>query len=422
MRFPPGLSAAALAACILIAASVVLVRPALAQDGTAALGANVESLLAAVRQLSPALRAAALKTAATAAKADGADALDDPMISDSYQYYKNPGVMSAHTVMLSQSFPLWGKRSLRREAALADVNAARGRERAAQDEIDEKIKVAYAQYYLISRDIAVNREVGELARRMREAAAARYGQGGGDQTAVIQALGEETTAKTETVRLEGEKGAARARLNVLVGRPADALLAEPTRVRPMPTAEPVLAALVNRARAANPSLSASNAAIAAARSRSNLADKAWYPDLTIGGGPMIQTNNQPVGFAATIGFNIPIPWGREASGQHEAAAQLGATQQRYDAAVLEIEGALGEAVAKLRAARATEALLRREVMPQARATFGTVLANYSQGKGDLTAAITAERQIHEVELRLLQTQLDEQVELAAIERLVGGNL
>lgn len=125
----PGLSAAALAACILIAASVVLVRPALAQDGTAALGANVESLLAAVRQLSPALRAAALKTAATAAKADGADALDDPMISDSYQYYKNPGVMSAHTVMLSQSFPLWGKRSLRREAALADVNAAGGSER-----------------------------------------------------------------------------------------------------------------------------------------------------------------------------------------------------------------------------------------------------------------------------------------------------
>jgi outer membrane protein TolC len=180
--------------------------------------------------------------------------------------------------------------------------------------------------------------------------------------------------------------------------------------------------LVERARAANPSLSAGNAAIAAARSRSSLADKAWYPDLTIGGGPLIPTNNRPIGFAATIGFNIPVPWGREASGQHEAAAQLGATQQRYDAAVLEIEGALGEAVAKLRAARATEALLQREAMPQARAMFQTVLANYSQGKGDLTAAIIAEHQMHEVELRLLQTQLDEQVELAAIERLIGGDL
>jgi outer membrane protein TolC len=190
----------------------------------------------------------------------------------------------------------------------------------------------------------------------------------------------------------------------------------------MPAAEPVLAALVDRARAANPTLSAGNAAIAAARSRTTLADKAWYPDVTIGGGPLIQTNHQPVGFAATVGLNIPVPWGREASGQQEAAAQLGASQQRYDAALLEIEGALGEAVAKLHAARATATLLRREAMPQARATFHTVLANYSQGKGDLTGAITAEHQIHETELRLLQTQLDEQVELAALERLVGGNL
>jgi outer membrane protein TolC len=411
-----------LGASAVLAASLIACVPAFAQSPDGPLGATVDGLLAAGRQLSPALRAAALDTAAAAAKASGADALDDPTISDSYQYYQDPGVFSAHMVMLSQSFPLWGKRSLRREAALADVDAARGQERAAHDAIDEKIKVAYAQYYLISRDIAVNREVGELARRMRAPAAARYGQGGGDQTAGIQALGEETAAKTEAVRLVGEKAAARARLNVLGGRAADAPLVEPTRIQPMPTVEPVLAALVDRARAANPALSAGSAAIAAARSRSSLADKAWYPDLTVGGGPLIPTNSRPVGFAATIGFNIPVPWGREASGQREAAAQLGATQQRYDATALEIEGALGEAIARLRAARATEALLQREAMPQASATFQTVLANYSQGKGDLTAAITAEHQMHEVELRLLQTQLDEQVELSAIERLIGGDL
>jgi outer membrane protein TolC len=411
-----------LGASSVLAAGLIACVPALAQSADGPLGATVAGLLAAGRQLSPALRAAALETAAATAKAGGADALDDPTISDSYQYYKDPGVFSAHTVMLTQSFPLWGKRDLRREAALADVDAARGRERAAQDDIEEKIKVAYAQYYLISRDIAVNREIGALAHRMRDAAAARYGQGGGDQTAVIQALGEETTAKTEAVRLEGEKDAARARLNVLVGRPADAPLAEPIRARPMPMEEPVLGVLVDRARGANPTLSTGNAAIAAARSRSTLADKAWYPDVTIGGGPLIQTNNRPVGFAATVGLNIPVPWGREASGQQEAAAQLSATQQRYDAALLEIEGALGEAVAKLRAARATEALLRREAIPQARASFQTILANYSQGKDDLTAAITAEHQMHEVELRLLQSQLDEQAELATLERLIGGNL
>lgn len=422
VRRPRGSAYRHLCASVVLGVGLAAYGPAHAQPGDALLGTTVDGLLSAGRRLSPALRAAALDTEAAAAKAGGADALDDPTITDNYTYYKDPGVFSAHTVMLTQVFPLWGKRSLRRQAALADVDASRGRERAAQDELDEKIKVAFAQYYLTSRDLAVNQEIAGLARRMHAAASARYGQGGGDQVAVIQALGEETTAKTEAVRLEGVRDAARAQLNTLVGRSASAPLAEPLRLKPLPALELVLPALIARARVANPTLFASNAAIEAARTRSTLADKAWYPDVTVGAGPLIQTNNRPVGFSATVGLNIPLPWGREASGQQEAAAQLGATQQRYDVARLEIEGALGEAVVKLRAARSTEALLRREAMPQAHAAFQTVLANYSQGRGDLTAAITAEHQMHDVELRLLQAQLDEQVELAAIERLIGGDL
>ncbi len=406
----------------MLAASLLACAPAMAQPANAPLGATVESLLMAGRRLSPGLRAAALDTEAAAAKAGGADRLDDPTITDSYTYYKDPNVFSAHTVMLTQAFPLWGKRDLRRQAALADVDASRGRERAAQDELDERIKVAYAQYFLLTRGAAVNREVGALGRRMRGAAAARYGQGGGDQLAVIQALGEETAAKTEAIRLEGARAAARARLNTLVGRPADMPLADPAQPRPLPAKPPMLAVLAERARAGNSTLSSSNAAIAAARTRSTLADKAWYPDVTVGAGPLIQTNNRPVGFAATVGLNIPLPWGRGAAGQREAAAQLGASQQRYEATRLEIEGALGEAIARFRAARATELLLRREAIPQARAAFQAVLAGYGQGRGELTAAITAERQLHDVELRLLQAQLDAQVELAAIERLVGGDL
>jgi len=392
-----------------------------AQADAGPLGANLKGVLAAGRQLSPALRAAALDTAAASAKAGGAAALDDPTISDSYSYYRDPGVFSGHSVMVTQAYPLWGKRGLRREAALADVDAARGREQAARNELDEKIKVAFAQYDVLSQSIAVNREVQELARRMRAASVARYGQGGGDQAAVIQVLGEETTAKLEIIRLEGERAAARARLNALVARPADALLAAP-QPRPLPTNGLTLAALLERARAGNPTVSAQAAEMAAARTRSTLADKAWYPDVTVGAGPLIQTNNRPVGFAATVGLNIPVPWGRTASGQQEAAARLSATQQRYDATLLEVEGALGEGIARLEAARRIEALLRREALPQAQGAFRAVLASYGQGQGDLTAAIAAEHRIHDVQLTLLRTELAAQTELAGIERLVGGDL
>lgn len=410
----PGLAAACLALAVLAGNAQAQPRDLL--------GGNVQGLIAAGRELSPALRAAALESEAAAARASGAGALDDPVISDSYQYYKDPGVFSGHTVMVSQAFPLWGKRDLRREAAQADVDAARGREQAARDEQDEKIKVAFAQYAVLTRSVAVNREVQDIARRLRMATEARYTQGGGDQAGAIRTQGDETTVKLELAKLEGERNATRARLNTLVGRRADAPLAEPQGTGRAPGLVPPIDVLVDRARAGNPTLSSQNAAVAAARKRSTLADKAWYPDITVAGGPLVQTNNRPVGFAATVGLNIPMPWGRAASGQREAAANLGASQHRYDAVLLDIEGSLGEARARLDASRQTAALLRRESLPQARATLRAVVAAYGQGRGDLGGALEAEHRIHDVELAALRADLEERISLAAIERLIGGDL
>jgi len=345
------------------------------------LGATVESVLAVGRQLNPALRAAALDTSAAAAKATGADALDDPIISDSYQYWRDPGVFSGHAVMVTQAFPLWGKQNLRREAALADLDAIRGRERAARDALDERIKGAFAQYYVASRALAVNREVIAVTRGMRAAAEAHYAAGQGDQAAVIKALGEETAVEIEAARLEGDRAATREQLNALLARPANAPLAEPSRLRRVPAANLATASLMERARSSSPALAASGAEVDAARTRTALAEKAWYPDLTVGAGPLIQTNNRPLGAAATVGLNIPLPWGKEASEQQAAAAQLGAAQQRYEAALLDIQSALGEALARLKAAQNADALVVRKALPEARAVLKSIIADYYTPKG-----------------------------------------
>jgi outer membrane protein TolC len=397
-------------------------KSAAAQIRFAPLGATVESVLLAGRQLNPALRAAALDTATAAAKAAGADALDDPLISDSYQYYRNPNVFSGHAITVTQAFPLWGKRDLRREAALADLDAMRGREQAARDALDERIKVAFAQYYVASRALAVNREVIAVTRGMHAAAEVRYGAGQGDQAAVFKALGEETAVEIEAARLEGDRAAARELLNALLARPASAPLAEPLRPRRVPAANLSTASLVERARGGSPALAASGAEVDAARTRTALAEKAWYPDLTVGAGPLIQTNNRPPGVAATVGLSIPLPWGKEASEQQAATAQLGAAQQRYEAALLDIQSALGEALARLKAAQNADALVARKALPEARAALKSITADYAQGRGDLATALDTQHRVHDLELKLLQLQLDQQTMLAAIERLIGGEL
>ena len=153
-----------------------------------------------------------------------------------------------------------------------------------------------------------------------------------------------------------------------------------------------------------------------------LAKKAWYPDLTVGAGPLIQTNNRPPGVAATVGLNIPLPWGKEASEQAAATAQLGAAQQRYEAALLDIQNALGEAVERLKATRKADALVARKALPEARAALKSITVDYAQGRGDLITTLDAQHRVHDLELKLLQLQLDEQTALAAIERLIGGEL
>lgn len=384
-------------------------------------GATVESLLTLGRRLSPTLRAAALDTAAAASRAEAAGALDDPVFSENYQNYRSPNLFSMNFISLSQTFPLWGKRDLRQRAALAETDAARGRERAAQDELDEQVKAAFARYYVFSRAVAVNREIAGLAHRTRAATAARYGQGGGDQASVIQAMTGETNAAIEGTRLEAERASAAARLNAMLARAPGARLAEPLRLRPVPAVMPGLEALLARARGDNETLRANSAEIEAARTQGRLAGRAWYPDLTIAAGPIVQTN-APTGYAATIGFSIPLQrWAKQA-GEREAAARLGAAEQRFEAGMADIQGALGETLSRLEAARRIDALLRRQGLPQARAGYQAMLAGYAQARGDLAGVLAAKRQVYDAELDLLRTEADEQAALAAIERLIGGDL
>jgi outer membrane protein TolC len=101
---------------------------------------------------------------------------------------------------------------------------------------------------------------------------------------------------------------------------------------------------------------------------------------------------------------------------------LGAAQQRYDAALLDIQSALGEAVARLKAARRADALVARKALPEARAALKSITADYAQGRRDLATALDTQHQTHDLELKLLQLELDEQAALAAIERLIGGEL
>lgn len=392
-----------------------------ASSDTGSLGATVESVLAAGRSLSPQVKAAVLETQAAAARADAAGALPDPTFTVTDDEVDRTGGRRINKTyfMFGQTFPLWGKRDLQRSAAVQAIDAARGRERAATDELDERIKVAFARYYAATRALAINRDVIQLSRQMTAAATSRYGQGQGEQANAILAQVEETRAAADTLRLKAQLVTAASRLNALLARRADAALEAPLRLRPLPPPGLTATALLDRARVGNPRLFAAAADIRSAESQAALARKAWYPDVTLSAGP-VQRDNGPTGVSAAISLSIPLQQGPKEAGLREATARAEAARMTLEATRTEIQGDLGEALANLEAARQISDLIRSRMLPQYDAAYRAQLAAFKQGRGNLEAVLSSEHRLHDTNLELLRSDIDAQTALGAIERLIGG--
>jgi cobalt-zinc-cadmium efflux system outer membrane protein len=377
-------------------------------------GATVDELLARVRQFNPELAAAALDREAAVAKIYPAGALDDPMVNLSRDQGFRQWLITA-----SQDFPLWGKRDLRRGVAEANAEAAAGRQGSVTAGLEEQTKVVFAQYYQSDQAIRVTGEIRSLLNTVAETVRARYAQGLGTQSDAIRAELERTRLDPELSALERDEEAAKAKINALIGRSADAALAPPRGLRMLPpTGSLKLDGLMARARESNPLLATARAEIDAAEGESRLVDKSWYPDvtLTLGANDLADIGSRVTG---TVGIKVPLQWGVREAQAREATAKKGAAQLRQEAAALKIESELQSALASLDRAQRTEDLLKHGLSQQSDAAYQSALASYQQGRGDLTSILDAARRRLEIRLEVLRVGTEAQTAFAAMERLVG---
>ena len=412
---------------LVLVAILLAAEPAAAEApvSLAAPGATLDEVLAIARRLSPELAARALDTEAAQARVTIAGSLADPTLritSDEIDRTSGPR-QNKMLFTVEQEFPLWGKLDLRRNQANADVVRSRADARATESELIEKVKVAFAQYYQADQAIRTTEDLHRVVHDMARVARDRYAQGRGSQQEVYKAEVEITRLSTEIVRLETRRRSAAARLNALLARPIDAPLARPVKLRSLPS-DAALApeALMQRARAANPSLAGRDAQIAAAAAGKQLADKSWYPDVMLKAGAIDRTGNGPNGYLAEIGLRVPLQWGLHDAQQQEAAAQVGAAQARRQALELQIQSELGEFLADFAGSRKTGGLIRTQLLPQSQALLRSGVAGYGLGRAELVDVLSAEHDLANLRIELLSAEFDQQRQLAAIERLIGGDL
>jgi outer membrane protein, heavy metal efflux system len=410
-----------------VLAIMLLAGPACADvpGSLAAPGATLDEVLGIARRLSPELAARALDTEAAQARVEIAGSLADPTLritSDEIDRTRDPRQNKMYYAV-EQDFPLWGKLDLRRDQASADVARSRADTRLTEAELIEKVKVAFAQYYQADQAIRTTEDLHRVVHDIARVAQDRYAQGRGSQQEVYKAEVENIRLATELVRLEAKRRGAAARLNALLARPIDAPLARPVKLRALPSDTALApAALMERARAANPSLAGGDAQIASAAAGKQLADKSWYPDVMLKAAAIDRTGNGPNGYLAEIGLRVPLQWGLHEAQQREAAAQVGAAQARRQGQELQIQSELGEFAADLAGSRKTGDLIRSQLLPQSQALLRSGIAGYGLGRAELVDVLRAEHDLADQRIELLSAEFDQQRQLAAIERLIGGDL
>jgi outer membrane protein TolC len=388
-------------------------------------GATLESVLSVARQLSPERAARALDTEAAQARVMIAGSLPDPkmqVMSDDADRTSGPR-LNRMTYSFEQDIPLWGRRGLRRDAAQAEVGQMQALARGADVELAERVKVAFARYYAAYQAVHRTEDLHKAIHAVAEVARGRYAQGRGEQQDVFRAEMDTTRVATDIVRLDADLKTAQGQLNALLLRSASAPLAPPERLRPLPDLRnPDVARLLGRAQQANPGLAADAAALSGAEANRKLADKTWYPDITLGAGAIQRPGWGPPGYQAWVAVKVPLQWGLHEGEIRQAAAQAQAAEARLGVREQQIRGDLVEAVVGFEGSRQTADLIRRQLLPQAEALVRSGAASYAVDRTDLVSVLRNEHDLSDIRLQLLAAEFDGQRQLAAIERLIGGDL
>lgn len=365
------------------------------------------------------------QTEAADARILPAGALPDPMASvwlkeiDPDQPSFLPGNVGSTTYMLQQRFPLWGKRGLAREVARDEARATGYERDAIALDLLGRAETAYVRYWHARESVTVIDRLIALLEQVEEIAGVRYALGMAAQQDSIRAQVARTGMQRERIERLATRGEAIAALNALLGRRADAALAEPTSHPVLLVEDSTLAAALQRLeRGDHPALQASTAMATAANRNVELERRNRYPDVTLGVGAM-QRGDRLSGYELRL--EVEIPFQQRARRERERGSRLleDAALARTEAARSELQGRIGSAWARWIGAREQHQLIEKTLLPQANANFQSALASYQVGEVDFGTLLDALREWQGADLARVDATRDELLGAAAVRAING---
>ena len=392
---------------------------------TLAPGSDIASIRSWLIENNPQLRGLQAEAEAAEAMILPAAALPDPMAKVEWQSIdpSHPSLLPANvgatSYMVTQTFPLWGKRGLARDVAKEQSRAAGYQRDAVTLDLLARAEDAYVRYWHAREAVVIIDRLIGLLEQVEEIAGVRYALGMAAQQDAIRAQVERTAMQRQRLERSALRREASSTLNALLGRRADAPLAEPIAPPALVIEERTLdAARRGIETSSHPALLASTALAASANRNAELERRKRFPDITLGVGAM-QVGHRVDSYALMLEVAIPFQQrarrGRESAAHLLEQAALARTQSARD----ELEGRLGGAWGRWSGAREQRELIQTTLLPQSDANFQSALASYQVGEVDFATLLEALREWQGADLARVDATRDELLAAAAVRAISG---
>lgn len=334
-----------------------------------------------------------------------------------------PGQAMMTEYTFSQEIMYPGKLSAMGKMAASDALMAKENYREKKLQLYIDAKQSYYDLLYATRALQVGKEVQLLMGQLAQLAQINYSTGMVPLQDTLRAQTEFSKMTTDLLNMAAMEAVATAKLNTLMGRPADAALTVSEEFNaPPPNFD--LAALQNDAAALKPALRGMNAQVDMARSGVSLAKLQSAPDFEIRLGykePKDKEMN-PATWKAEFMVMLPLWQGKNRAEIDAANANLGASQAALqnmkNMVGLDVQMALVEAQTAWRQID----LYKTTILPQSEQSYQAAVIAYTNGKADFMAVLDGLATLRNAKLGYYKAQIDYEKAAANLEKAVGKPL
>lgn len=329
---------------------------------------------------------------------------------------------------LSQTFPWFGKLSLRGEVASRQAESLWWQVQGTRLRLVRNIKNAYYEYAYLAQAIRITDANLQLLKRL-EPVAQRKVAAGASQEGLLRLQVEIGKVENGLETLRKLRPAISARLSAAIDRREREALPWPEELKPQ-VGELSVETLHQTMVARNPMLESLRQQILSAQSRKELADLDGWPDITLGADyletgsavmPGVRgSGNDPYGFR--VMFNVPIWRDKYSAAARQAERQEASAMAKLRDRHNQLRSDLELAYYKLDDAARQIRLYRDTLLPRAQQSFEITEEAYRAGKSTLFDLIDTEQVLLAFQKSVWRAISNHEQSLAEIEVLCGGEI